>query len=74
MGTDVLCVLRCPSFGGRVSITKKCGIEDIIGKRKNGTYGVFSGSIKLNNLFVAGEKCGLYVGHTETFPTKMRYI
>ncbi len=43
-----MCVLRCPSFGGRVSITKKCGIEDIIGKRKDGTYGAFSGSIKLN--------------------------
>ncbi|SHJ71061.1 Glucose inhibited division protein A [Tepidibacter formicigenes DSM 15518] len=43
-----MCVLRCPSFGGRVSITKKCGIEDMIGQRKNGTYGAFSGSIKLN--------------------------
>ncbi|SHH06581.1 FAD-dependent oxidoreductase [Tepidibacter thalassicus] len=43
-----MCILRCPSFGGRVSITKKCGIEDIIGQRKDGTYGAFSGSIKLN--------------------------
>ncbi len=43
-----MCILRCPSFGGRVSITQKCGIKDMIGKRKDGTYGAFSGSIKLN--------------------------
>lgn len=29
-----MCVLRCPSFGGRVSITSKCGLEDMVGKRK----------------------------------------
>ncbi|WP_099192103.1 FAD-dependent oxidoreductase [Tepidibacter mesophilus] len=50
-----MCVLRCPSFGGRVSITKKCGIEDIIGKRKDGTYGAFSGSIKLNKESLSDE-------------------
>ncbi|MDQ5923395.1 MAG: hypothetical protein QG598_460, partial [Bacillota bacterium] len=42
-----MCVLRCPSFGGRVSITSKCGLEDMVGKRKNGDYGAFSGSMKL---------------------------
>ncbi|CAH2213155.1 FAD-dependent oxidoreductase [Tepidibacter aestuarii] len=50
-----MCVLRCPSFGGRVSITKKCGVEDIIGKRKDGTYGAFSGSIKLNKESLSDE-------------------
>ena len=42
-----MCVLRCPSFGGRVSITSKCGLEDMVGKRKNDDLGAFSGSIKL---------------------------
>jgi hypothetical protein len=43
-----MCILRCPTFGGRVSITEKCGIKDMIGKRNDGTYGSFSGSVKLN--------------------------
>lgn len=34
-----MCVLRCPSFGGRVSITSRCGIDDMTGKRKNGDFG-----------------------------------
>lgn len=42
-----MCVLRCPSFGGRVSISSKCGVEDMIGRRNTGEYGAFSGSIKL---------------------------
>ena len=42
-----MCVLRCPSFGGRVSITSRCGIEDMVGRRNNGDFGAFSGSIKL---------------------------
>ena len=42
-----MCVLRCPSFGGRVSITSRCGIEDMVGRRNNGDLGAFSGSIKL---------------------------
>lgn len=43
-----MCVLRCPSFGGRVSITQKCGIKDMIGRRKDGTFGAFSGSVKIS--------------------------
>lgn len=43
-----MCVLRCPAFGGRVSITEKCGIKDMVGRRKDGTYGSFSGSVKLS--------------------------
>ncbi|WP_425446440.1 FAD-dependent oxidoreductase [Dethiothermospora halolimnae] len=43
----VMCVLRCPTYGGRVSITEKLGIKDMVGKRKDGTYGSFSGSIKI---------------------------
>lgn len=43
-----MCVLRCPSFGPRVSITERSGIEDILGQRGDGSYGAFSGSCKLN--------------------------
>lgn len=42
-----MCILRCPSFGGRVSITEACGLYDMIGRRNTGDYGAFSGSMKL---------------------------
>lgn len=42
-----MCVLRCPSFGGRVSVTARCGVNDMIGERANGDFGAFSGSMKL---------------------------
>lgn len=42
-----MCVLRCPAFGPRVSISQKAGIPDITGRRKNGQPGAFSGSGKL---------------------------
>ena len=42
-----MCVLRCPSFGGRVSITGRCGVDDMVGERSNGDFGAFSGSMKL---------------------------
>ena len=42
-----MCILRCPAFGGRVSISNKAGIEDLKGEREDGVYGAFSGSCKL---------------------------
>lgn len=42
----VMCILRCPSFGGRVSLTAKCGIKEIVG-RKGDQIGAMSGSCKL---------------------------
>ena len=42
-----MCVLRCPAFGPRVSISQKAGVDDIRGRRKDGTFGAFSGSGKL---------------------------
>lgn len=42
-----MCVLRCPSFGPRVSITQKAGKTDIMGRRKDGAFGAFSGSGKI---------------------------
>jgi len=43
----VMCILRCPAFGGRVSISNKAGIEDLKGEREEGVFGAFSGSCKL---------------------------
>ncbi|MGW8114394.1 FAD-dependent oxidoreductase [Caproicibacterium sp. NSD3] len=42
-----MCVLRCPSFGGRVSLTGLCGIKEICGQKEDGTFGAMSGSCKL---------------------------
>jgi len=44
----VMCILRCPSFGPRISLSQKAGISDLLGQRKDGSYGAFSGSCKLN--------------------------
>ncbi|MCF8081003.1 MAG: FAD-dependent oxidoreductase [Desulfobacterales bacterium] len=41
-----MCVLRCHSFGGRVSVAAKAGVAEMIGK-KNGQTGAVSGSCKL---------------------------
>ncbi|WP_279145625.1 FAD-dependent oxidoreductase, partial [Clostridium tyrobutyricum] len=42
-----MCILRCPSFGPRISISKCAGVEDLHGERSDGNYGAFSGSCKL---------------------------
>ena len=42
-----MCVLRCPSFGPRVSITERAGLDDLMAVRKDGGRGAFSGSCKL---------------------------
>jgi hypothetical protein len=41
-----MCVLRCHSFGGRVSVTAKAGVREMIG-RKGDQIGAMSGSCKL---------------------------
>ncbi len=43
-----MCILRCPSFGPRVSLSHRAGVEDILGQRASGSYGAFSGSCKLS--------------------------
>ena len=43
-----MCVLRCPAFGPRVSISAKAGGVDYCGIRDDGTPGAFSGSCKLD--------------------------
>lgn len=42
----VMCILRCPSFGGRASLTAKAGVQEMIG-RKGNQIGAMSGSCKL---------------------------
>lgn len=41
-----MCILRCHSFGGRVSLTAKAGVKEMIG-RKGTQTGAMSGSCKL---------------------------
>jgi hypothetical protein len=42
-----MCVLRCHSFGGRVSVAAKAGITEMVGQKGNRT-GAMSGSCKLH--------------------------
>ncbi len=42
-----MCILRCPSFGPRVSISSRAGVDDLQGEREDGSLGAFSGSCKL---------------------------
>ncbi|MTI94816.1 MAG: FAD-dependent oxidoreductase [Firmicutes bacterium] len=42
-----MCVLRCPTFGGRVSIAAKAGVEEKMGQKADGSIGAMSGSCKL---------------------------
>lgn len=42
-----MCILRCPSFGPRVSITERAGLDDLTACRADGVRGAFSGSCKL---------------------------
>lgn len=42
-----MCILRCPSFGPRISISERCGVSDIQGERAEDVLGAMSGSCKL---------------------------
>ncbi len=42
-----MCILRCPSFGGRVSLTGLTGVEELQGRKDNGQIGAMSGSCKI---------------------------
>lgn len=50
-----MCVLRCPAFGPRVSISAKAGGVDYYGYRTDGTPGAFSGSCKLRKSSLSQE-------------------
>ena len=42
-----MCVLRCPSWGGRVSLAGLAGVKEMQGKKADGSIGAMSGSCKL---------------------------
>ena len=50
-----MCVLRCPSFGGRVSLVGQAGIEEKMGRKADGSIGAMSGSCKLFKESLSGE-------------------
>jgi hypothetical protein len=43
-----MCVLRCPSWGGRVSIAARAGVQEMMGRKPDGSVGAMSGSCKLH--------------------------
>ena len=42
-----MCIYRCHSYGGRVSVAAKMGVKEMMAKKADGTYGAMSGSCKL---------------------------
>ncbi len=51
-----MCVLRCHSFGGRVSVAEKAGVSEMIGK-KGDQVGAVSGSCKLHKESLSADLC-----------------
>ena len=49
-----MCILRCHTFGGRVSLAAKAGVEEMIG-RKGDQTGAFSGACKLHKESLSAE-------------------
>lgn len=49
-----MCILRCHSFGGRVSVAQKAGITEMVG-HKPGQTGALSGSCKLHKESLSSE-------------------
>lgn len=43
-----MCILRCPTYGPRVSLVGKCGVTEVLGSKADGTFGAMSGSCKLH--------------------------
>ena len=42
-----MCVIRCHSYGGRISLAGKAGVEEYMGTKEDGSIGAMSGSCKL---------------------------
>lgn len=49
-----MCVLRCPTFGPRVSIAARAGVTEMIGGTATGSLGAMSGSCKLHKDSLSG--------------------
>ena len=43
-----MCILRCLTFGGRVSLAAQAGIKEYVGRKADGSPGAMSGSCKLH--------------------------
>jgi len=43
-----MCIMRCPSFGPRISLTAKAQVKEVMGQKADGSFGAMSGSCKLN--------------------------
>lgn len=43
-----MCILRCPTFGPRVSLAGKAGVKEMVGRKADDSIGAMSGSCKLN--------------------------
>lgn len=50
-----MCILRCPSFGPRVSVAARAQVKEIMGLKADGSYGAMSGSCKLNKDSLSAE-------------------
>lgn len=50
-----MCILRCPTFGPRISISQQAGVEDLLGQRGDDSYGAMSGSCKLSKGSLSAE-------------------
>lgn len=42
-----MCILRCPSYGPRISISERAGVTDFAGERNDDKLGAFSGSCEV---------------------------
>jgi len=50
-----MCIMRCPTFGPRVSVTGLCGIVEKRGRRADGSIGAMSGSCEFSKETMAPE-------------------
>ncbi len=44
----VMCILRCPTFGPRVSVAAKAGVKERMVQKEDGTFGAMSGACTLS--------------------------
>jgi Glucose inhibited division protein A len=51
----VMCVLRCPTFGGRVSLAALAGVAERQSRRAGGSLGAYSGSCEISKESLAPE-------------------
>ncbi len=50
-----MCFMRCPAFGDRVSIAKKAGVKELMGKKRDGSFGPITSAFCLLKESIAPE-------------------